>query len=236
MSLNIVVIFPELLNMFGDAGNIICLAKRLKWHGIEVNVRNISIDSPVDLTDADIVYLGGGGSSETLLALSKLIPVKEEIKEYIEGGKVFLAVCSGFELLGESFEIKGEKKEGLGILSVNSVQGDKRISSDIIVESDFGIICGFENHLGRMDIGNNTALGKVKYGSGNNGRDGFEGVIYKNTFATYMDGPLLPKNPALCDELIKRALLNKGENGELKELNDSAELKAQKFILDKYGI
>ncbi len=236
MNVKITVLFPELLNMFGDSGNLLCLKKRLNWRGIDVTVNNINIDIPVDLTDTDILYLGGGGETETLNTLNKLMLYKDRVKEYVEKGGVLLAVCSGFELLGESFEIKGEKKEGLGILSVNSKQDKKRISSDIIIESDFGIICGFENHLGRMNIGNNKPLGKVKYGSGNNGNDGYEGVIYKNTFATYMDGPVLPKNPKLCDELIKRALLNKNETADLQELDDSVELTAQKYIIDKYGL
>ncbi len=236
MNIKITVLFPELLNMFGDSGNVQSLKKRLEWRDIEVQIHNISMGSPIDLTDADIVYLGGGGESETLSALNMLVPFKQVLKDYVENGGVLLSVCSGYELLGKTFEAKGEKREGLGILDISSAQSGKRISSDIIIESEFGIICGFENHLGRMNIGDNTPLGKVKYGTGNNGVDGCEGVIYKNTFATYMDGPVLPKNPNLCDELIKRALLKKGVTDELKALDDSDELIAQKYILNKYGI
>ena len=236
MNIKITVLFPELLNMFGDKGNILCLKKRLEWRGVDVTVNNVGIDSSLDLDDTDILYLGGGGENETLNALAKLMPYKKELKAYVENEGVLLATCSGFEISGESFEIKGEKKSGLGIFSINSKQDKERISSDIIIESDFGVICGFENHLGRMDIGNNQPLGKVKYGSGNNGEDGYEGVIYKNAFGTYMDGPVLPKNPQFCDELIKRALICKGESGEVKKLDDSVELTAQKYIIDKYSI
>ena len=234
--INIVVLYPELLNMFGDSGNILCLKKRLMWRDIEVKITEISLDSTVDLKDADIVYIGGGGEAETLIALKKLSDYKEALKGYVEDGGVLLSVCSGYELLGKSLELKGEKREGLGILDITSTQSKKRISSDIVIESEFGLIAGFENHLGRMNIGSYSPLGRVKYGSGNNGTDGSEGLIYKNTFATYMDGPVLPKNPKLCDEIIKRALLNKGESTDLKELDDAIELTAQKYILNKYSI
>ena len=119
--INIVVLYPELLNMFGDSGNILCLKKRLEWRDIEVKITEISLDLTVDLKDADIVYIGGGGEAETLTALNKLSGYKEALKGYVENGGVLLSVCSGYELLGKSLELKGEKREGLGIFDISSM-------------------------------------------------------------------------------------------------------------------
>ncbi len=227
-------IYPELLNMYGDFGNILSLSKRLEWRDIQSQVIKYKMDDEIDFENIDILYLGGGGEKEILLAKEKLLPYKERLKNYVENGGVLLCVCSGFDIIGEYFHLKGEKYEGLNIIPVKSEWGEKRFVSDVILDTKFGKVVGFENHNGRMNTGILEPLGEVIFGNGNNGEDKGEGVIYKNTFCTYLDGPLLPKNPALCDEILKRAIKKYDDNFYLKPLDDSVEEKAQNFIIDKY--
>ena len=131
--------------------------------------------------------------------------------------------------------IKGEKQDGLNILETKSLWNDKRFVSNVVLNTSFGMVTGFENHNGRMDIGILNPLGEVLFGNGNNGEDKKEGVIYKNTFASYLDGPILPKNPKLCDEIIKRALIKKyNEDVVLKALDDKEENVANNYIVSKY--
>ena len=234
MELNIICIYPELLNMYGDKGNILTLTKRLLWRDIKANVTNYSLNDEIDINGADIVYIGGGGDKEILLAKDQLIKIKDKLKDYIENDGVLLAVCSGFELLGEYFYLKGEKTEGLGILNLKAEWNDKTFVSDVVIDTPFGKISGFENHNGRMNTSLYEPLGKIIFGNGNNGEDEREGLIYKNTFATYLDGPVLPKNPNLCDEILKRALNKKYNDVSLEKLDDTDELKAQNYIIEKY--
>ena len=217
MEITVGVICPELLNMFGDSGNIKAIEKRLLWRDIEVKIKEFNLSDEITLDGIDIVYLGGGGEKETLIVKDKLDLKKEELKSYIENDGVLIAVCSGFEIIGNKFFCEGAIKEGLGLLDIKASLSNKRLVSDVILETDFGTVVGFENHIGKMDIGEYKELGKVIYGNGNNGEDKKEGLIYKNTFASYLDGPLLPKNPELTDEIIKRALEKKyNENISLK--------------------
>lgn len=228
-------IYPELLNMYGDRGNVIVLKKRLEMRGIECEVKEFKREDEINLDGIDILFIGGGSDREILTALDKLSIVKEKLKSYIEEGNIFLAVCSAYELISKEFYLKGEKYEGLGLIDVRASWNDKRFVSDVVIKTEFGTVAGFENHNGRMVIGNNIPLGKVVYGSGNNGEDKTEGIIYKNTFATYLDGPVLPKNPELCDEIIKRALEKKYQKDiSLKELDDSVEFEAKNYIVNKY--
>ena len=235
MKITIGYIYPKLLNMFGDIGNITALKKRCEWRNIEVCVKEFHTGDEIDLTDIDILYLGGGGERETLISLENLMNCKETLKNFVEDNGVMLAVCSGYEISGIEFYVDNKPKAGLSLVNIKSEQGSKRFVSNVVLETEFGKIAGFENHLGRMKTGIHSPLGKVIYGNGNNGEDGAEGVLYKNFFGTYLDGPILPKNPELCDELIKRALIRKGENGELFKLDDSVELKAKEYIITKYA-
>lgn len=235
MELTVGVIYPELLNMFGDSGNIKAIEKRLLWREIGVNIKEIHIDDEIDFSLFDIVYIGGGGEKEILTAKDKLVKYKDSLKEYTKNDGVLLAVCSGFELISKEFYIKGEAKEGLNILETKSLWNDKRFVSNVVINTPFGIVTGFENHNARMDIKDYTPLGEVIFGNGNNGEDKKEGVIYKNTFASFLDGPLLPKNPKLCDEIIKRALIKKyNEDIVLKELDDKEENKANDYIVNRF--
>ena len=235
--LNIVHLYPDLLNLYGDKGNIECLKKRLLWRGIDVDVKFCtSENSDIDFENTDIFFLGGGTDREQKLVCEKLRERREDFLNFAENGGTIIAVCGGFEMIGKQFCSDGEKVDGIGILDIFSEGSDKnsRFTGNIAIESETcGKIVGFENHGGRMNIGEYTPLGKVLNGYGNDGASGYEGVIYKNITGTYIHGPLFPKNPVLCDKILEDALKHKYEKFEgLLNLNDELEKSAQKYVLD----
>ncbi|HHY65234.1 MAG TPA: glutamine amidotransferase, partial [Clostridiaceae bacterium] len=217
--INICHLYPDLLNLYGDRGNIICLSKRCEWRGIEVNVKGISIGDDFRWEDYDIIFIGGGQDYEQTILQDDLMNGKRQgIIEAVEAGKVFLAICGGYQILGKYYRTHdGKDIECIGALNLWTHGGDTRLIGNLVFEVDFlktkdnnGYIVGFENHGGKTYLGEGVKpLGKVIKGFGNNGGDGFEGAVYKNTFCTYSHGSLLPKNPALADHLIMLALLNK---------------------------
>lgn len=236
MELKIAHLYPELLNLYGDKGNIVSLKKRAEWRGIDVKVKEYTLNDEIDFENIDILFIGGGSDREQLLVCEKLKEIKEEFKKYVENNGVVTAICGGYQLLGRYYEMKEETVEGLEIIDIYTKSGDGRLIDNVVVQTDFlkRPVVGFENHGGRTFINNHTPLGKVIYGNGNNGTDGFEGVLYKNVIGTYLHGPLLPKNPHLCDYIIKKALQNKYGDIELQELDDSIELAANDYIVNRF--
>ena len=233
--LRIAHLYPDLLNLYGDIGNIITLTKRCQWRGISVETDQIYGSEKIHFTDYDLVFLGGGSDREQLLVRDKLIGMKSELTSYVNDGGVLLAVCGGYQLLGSYYKLKDETIEGLKILNIQTEIGDGRLIGDVVRENDeFGTIVGFENHGGRTEINDHTPLGRVLHGHGNNGKSGAEGVMYKNVIATYLHGSLLPKNPVLCDHIIKLMLEQRGFSTELTPLDDTAELDAHKYIVDRF--
>lgn len=234
----IVHLYPDLLNLYGDKGNIMCLKKRLEWRGFDVCVtEHTSNTDKIDLTDADIVFLGGGADREEKIVCKKLIENRNEFKNYVESDGVILAVCGGYPMLGKYYELENEKHEGLGILDITTKQGKDRLISDVIIKCDAldTKIVGFENHSSRTDIGNHTPLGSVEYGFGNDESSGYEGVIYKNVVASYLHGPILPKNPKLCDYIIERAIKRKiPEFKNLEMLDDTLEVTANEYMVKRF--
>lgn len=237
-SLNIIHLYPDLLNLYGDKGNIACMQKRLNWRGIDAKIQTCTNkDHSINLETADIIFVGGGSDREQEIVCGLLLKKKAELINYVESGGVLVAVCGGYQLLGKYYQTADKKIEGLGILDIYTDAGDTRLIGNVVLESElFSLkICGFENHAGRTYIGSHTPLGKVVYGYGNNGESGFEGVIYKNVIGTYLHGPLLPKNPMLCDYILTAALKRKYPdfNG-LSELNDELENTANKYIENRF--
>jgi len=237
MELNICHLYPDLLNVYGDMGNILILKHRAEKRNIKVNIINISINDTFEPEKYDIVFFGGGQDFEQSIVSSDLLKNKVSfIKEYIESGKVFLCICGGYQLLGKYYTTPaGEKLKGLGILDIYTEAGNKRfIGNTIIYNKEFDeTYVGFENHSGKTYIGNLKPLGRVIIGYGNNGEDGYEGCIYKNTFCTYFHGSLLSKNPELADRLLKLALQNKYDEVALSTLDDSLEMMAKEFIIKR---
>ena len=238
MKLTIGHLYPDLLNLYGDRGNIQCFCKRLTWRGYEAEVIPFLSGDSIDFSKLDIVLLGGGSDREQELVCNYLLEHKQDFKDYVENDGVVLAVCGGYQLLGKSYKTKDKVIEGLGILDITTEWEPERLIRNIVLHSPLfdTPVVGFENHGGRTYIGNHTPFGKVFYGLGNTGKSGYEGVVYKNVIATYLHGPLLPKNPHVCDYLLERALKRKyGEDIILSPLNDELEHKANEVIVDRYS-
>ena len=237
MEIKIMHLYPDLLNLYGDKGNIECMRRRLLWRGIGVTVVAHTGNEPLDLSDTDILFIGGGTDREEQTVISKLIKSRDKIEEYINSGKTVFAACGGFLMLGKEYRLGSETVEGLGILDITASLGDSGFVGDVVMESDItdSVIVGFENHSSRVDIASHTPLGIIKYGNGNNGVDKTEGVVYKNVIATSLHGPLLPKNAKLCDYILNCALKKKyPEFSGLSQLDDELENKANKYITQRY--
>lgn len=239
-SLKIGHMFPDLLNLYADEGNVVALKKRMEWRGMNAEIIRIESGAEIDFKKLDIVMLGGGGDREQMKVLEILQKYKKEFSEYVENGGVVLAVCGGFQMLGKSYILKNESVEGLGILDIESTAKDSRVIGNVVIESNLDgkivKIAGFENHSGQTFIKDLQPLGKVICGSGNNGEDSTEGVLYKNLIGSYLHGPLLPKNSSLTDFILARALRQKyGEEIKLSPLDDTLENKALEYMIEKMG-
>ena len=236
MKIKIGHLYPDLLNLYGDRGNIQCMKKRCEWRGIEAEVKEFQISDIVDFHDLDIVLLGGGSDREQMLVCEKLKTIRGDFKEYVEDNGVVIAVCGGYQLLGHYYDTEEGRIEGLSLVDLYTEQGNPRLISNIVIQNEqFAYpIVGFENHGGRTFIGDNKPLGKVLFGYGNNGKDEAEGILYKNVVGTYLHGPLLPKNPHVCDYLIRNALERKYGVNNLDPLDDRQEKEANQYIVDRF--
>ena len=218
-------LYPEVLNLYGDRGNILCLKKRLEWRGIECEVTEVKLGDNQDFTDYDIFFIGGGQDFEQEVLLNDLKTGKgDNIRSAIEDGKVFLCICGGYQMLGA--------------VDFHTIGGKERMidnyAFELGEESGGSIVVGYENHSGRTYLGEGVKpLGTVLSGYGNNGEDKTEGVRYKNLFGSYSHGPILPKNPAFADHLIKEALKRRYGSDELEALPDIYETQAHDYVLDK---
>lgn len=236
MKITIGHLYPDLLNLYGDRGNIQCLVKRCQWRGIEVEVVSYELEDTIDFGGLDIVLLGGGSDREQRLVCEKLQVIQPEFKKYVENGGVVIAICGGYQLLGKYYKTEEGTIKGLDLVDMYTEQGDGRLISNTVLESSlFSMpIVGFENHGGRTCIGDNQPLGKVLYGKGNDGVSGYEGVIYKNVIGTYLHGPLLPKNPQLADDLLLRAMKQKDPEAVLTPLDDLQEKEANEYVYQRF--
>ncbi len=234
-SLTIGHLYPDLLNLYGDRGNIACLMKRCQWRDIEVQTIEFQSEDTVDFQKLDIVLLGGGSDREQILVCRKLKKIQADFRSYVEDNGTVLAVCGGYQLLGKYYETREGRIEGLDLVDLYTEQGEDRLIDNIILESPLCKmpVVGFENHGGRTYINNNRPFGKVLYGSGNDGKSGYEGVIYKNVIGTYLHGPLLPKNPQICDHLILKALERKYGPAHLEPLDDIQEQEANTYMVQR---
>lgn len=239
MELNILHLYPDLLNLYGDKGNLASLTSRSRWRGIEVTLTLCTKeDSIPDLNLADIIFLGGGPDKAEEMVCNFLKEKRDELSTYIEDGGVLLATCGGFPMLGKEFPTADGLVAGLGILDITSQMAEGRYIGNVVLESSIGKqpVVGFENRIGKTMIGNYQPLGKVVCGHGNTGDGTLEGLVYKNVIATHLHGPLLPKNPELCDELLTRALKRKYPKFEgLEPLDDSLESLANQHIVTEFA-
>ena len=230
-------LYPDLLNLYGDRGNIQCIMKRCEWRGIDAETIEYGLEDKVNFSKLDIVLLGGGSDREQMIVCQRLQEIREDFEAYVESDGVVIAVCGGYQLLGHYYQTDQGKMEGLHLVDIYTEQKPGRLIDNIVLKSElFDMpVVGFENHGGRTKIGNNKAFGKVLYGSGNDGESGYDGVIYKNVIGTYLHGPLLPKNPQVCDYLIERALERKyKEKIILAPLEDKEEMEANSYIVKRF--
>ena len=241
-TLHIAHLYADEMNIYGDRGNVLTLQKRAQWRGIKVEIRPIGRGPAPDLSDIDLIFWGGGQDRDQELVFRDAAAHKvEAIRGAIAGGAVVLAVCGGYQLLGEYYvTADGKKLPGLGLVDLRTVPGAKRNIGNIVIQtSDLGLqpatLVGFENHSGKTFLGPGlTPLGRVLRGAGNNGEDGTEGVAAGNVFGTYLHGSLLPKNPHLADLLLERALRRRA-SVRLEPLDDAAEMSAHETICARVG-
>ena len=238
MELRICHLYPELLNMYGDVGNVKILRYRAEKRDISVEVCNLSNGEPFEGEKYDIVVLGGGQDFEMDIVSSDLSGEKKEaLRAYIENGGVLLAIGSGYQLLGSSYYTSsGEKRDGLGFFSFITEKSDERLVGNIAVEIEGITAVGFENHGGKTYIGDMMPMGRVLSGHGNNGEDKTEGFRYKNTFGTFLHGPMLSKSPEFADKLLEIALGNRYGAQSLAPLSDEFEHKARENMLSKMSL
>jgi len=255
-SLTIAWLYPDLMSTYGDRGNIITLQKRCEWRGIKVTIISLSIaSSRQQLETSDLLFMGGGEDKQQKIVSEDFQKGKDKVlSDLIEKNIPGLFICGAYQFLGKYYkEADGTVVNGLGILdlhSENSGTKQTRLIGNIAVKMDSiwdmanketalnDILIGFENHGGRTYLGKKIQpLGKVQMGFGNNGKDQTEGAIYKNAIGTYLHGPILPKNPALADWLITKALEVKyNKKIVLQPLDDSLEEQARKAIAEKLNL
>ena len=236
MELKICHLFPDVLNLYGDRGNVVCMQKRLNWRGIDVSVTGVSIGQKLRAADYDLFFIGGGQDFEQEVLLEDLKGEKtREIKAAVEDGKTFLAICGGYQMLGSYYKTwDGQQCDFIGALDLYTVgHKDRMIGNYMFTCEELGgqTVVGFENHSGKTYLGAGLKpIGKVLAGYGNNGEDGMEGARYNNVFCTYSHGCLLPKNPVLADHILKTALAHKYGAVDLAPLDDDIEQNAHKYM------
>jgi len=232
-TLRVCALYPELMNIYADRGNLLLLQRRCEWRGIGFELSASDLGEPLDPDAADLFYIGGGQDRDQRLCALDLAEVKREgLHAAAERGAALLAVCGGYQLLGHSYELGDETLPGVGLVDLRTVRSDgPRLIGNVAIEVDLGpeaggrrVLAGFENHGGRTQLGSDAQpLGRVLRGHGNDGASGFEGVRRGNVIGTYLHGPLLPKNVWLADWLISRAL---GREEPLPPLDDTLEAAA----------
>ncbi len=237
LSISIAHLYPKLLNLYGDMGNVITLIKRCQWRGIQVEFEQI--DTRDKIKDHDLYFIGGGQDKQQEEVAQELFSNKEFLISQRDNGAVFLGICGGYQLFGHYYQPHDKDRlPGISLLDAYTVAGSKRFIGNVTVKSDFLIpdtLVGFENHSGLTYLqGDTKPLGIVATGNGNNGKDGFEGARYKNVFGTYLHGSLLPKNPHFADFLIELALEKRyGEKIKLSPLDDKLEWDAHNSVINK---
>ena len=241
MELNICHLYPDILHLYGDRGNIITMKRRLEGRGIKVNIDECSIGQPLNADKYDIFFIGGGQDFEQEVLLRDLSSGKaQDIRTAVEEEKTFLAICGGYQMLGEYYKTwDGVQLDFIGAIGVHTIGAKERMIGNYMFrttpESGDTVVVGFENHSGKTYLSEQVApLGMMLSGNGNNGEDKTEGARYKNVFGTYSHGSLLPKNPVLCDFILQTALNHRYDGAEpLAPLDDTLELNAHRYMQER---
>jgi lipid II isoglutaminyl synthase (glutamine-hydrolysing) len=226
--LRVCALYPDLMNIYADRGNLLLLERRCRWRGIDFSVKASGLGERLDPDGADLFYIGGGQDRDQELCALDLAEVKRDaLHAAAARGAVILAVCGGYQLLGHSYQLGDATLPGVGLVDLVTVRSDDaRLIGNVAIEVELDpnvrrVLAGFENHGGRTHLGADARpLGRVLKGHGNNGVDGYEGVRRGNVIGTYLHGPLLPKNAWFADWLIQTAL---GLGEPLEPLDDRLE-------------
>lgn len=239
LKINIAHLYPKLLNIYGDWGNVLTIKNRCEWRGIDVDIESIEINEPIDIKKYDFYFLGGGQDQQQIEVSKELQKHKCSLQDARDENAVFLAICGGYQLLGHYYQPHDDTRlEGISLIDAYTVASAKRFIGNVTAQCDYvtpNTLVGFENHSGLTYLGENAQpMAYVNIGNGNNSKDKTEGARYKNVFGTYLHGSFLPKNPHFADYLISLALHKKyKEEIELKALNDIFEQSAHKALVDK---
>jgi lipid II isoglutaminyl synthase (glutamine-hydrolysing) len=239
--LRVCALYPDLMNIYADRGNLLLLERRCQWRGIGFELLSSSLGDALDPKAADLYYIGGGQDRDQKMCALDLAEVKRgALHEVAERGAVILAVCGGYQLLGHSYQLADEKLPGAGLVDLETIREDgPRLIGNVAIEvelrpGDRRVLAGFENHGGRTYLGPGARpLGRVLKGHGNNDKDGYEGVRAGNVIGTYLHGPLLPKNVWFADWLIESAL---GLSVPLAGLSDDLEAAAHADAMRAAGL
>jgi hypothetical protein len=228
-------LYPELMNIYADRGNLLMLERRCVWRGVDFELTASTLGDPLE-DSHDLYYIGGGQDADQRRCAADLLERKTRaLHAAARRGAVVLGVCGGYQLLGHSYELGSETIPGIGLLDVRTIRSNgPRLIGNIALRTDEGLVAGFENHAGRTHLGEGQApFGSVVRGKGNDGRSGREGARSDAVIGTYVHGPLLPKNAWLCDLLIALAL--GVDRAELEPLEDSLEDAAHAVALRAAG-
>ena len=252
--LRICYLYPDLMDTYGDIGNIIALKKRCATRNIKVEIVNKSLNDKIEKDKFDLFFFGGGQDKIQILVGKDLQKKRENLINSIEKGAVLLSICGGYQLLQKYFRtVSGETIKGIGLFDAHTEGSDERMIQNLWIDLSKNIkdeikeiyptvdkkqlttdLIGFENHSGKTYLGKNLKpLGTVIKGAGNNGEDKTEGAIYKNAFGCYLHGSLLPKNPHFADYLIAKALERRYGQIKLEPLDDSIEWQAHKAAIKR---
>ena len=230
-TLKIAHLYPKLLNIYGDGGNILALKKRAEWRGINVDIDEINVGDSI--SEHDIYFMGGGQDAQQIEVSKEIQRHKEFLLSERDRMSVFLGICGGYQLFGHYYQPhNAEKLMGISLLDAYTVAGDKRFIGNVTVKTEFvepDTLVGFENHSGLTYLeGETTPIGTVVVGNGNNSKDKTEGARFKNVFGTYLHGSFLPKNSHFTDYLLELAL-----GVKLEELDDEIENKTHCALVNK---
>src|SRR3954464_10133754 len=232
MKIRVGHLYPDYLNIYADRGNIAVFAARARARGHELDVQAIGIGDAVPAGAIDLFYVGGGQDREQELVAHDLATKSGPLRDAVEGGAAFLAVCGGYQLLGRFYRDRaGAELPGIGLLPLHTVAGERRMIGDVLLECEWAdrTLAGFENHAGRTHLDEGAEpLGRVLAGHGNDGSSGYEGCRVGRVYGTYLHGPLLPRNPWFADRRLADAL-----GVELEPLDDALEREAHAVSADR---
>jgi lipid II isoglutaminyl synthase (glutamine-hydrolysing) len=227
-SLTILHLYPDEMSIYGDRGNVLALVKRLEWRGVDAKVVYAGVGEAADIEATDIIFAGGGQDRGQVAVGEDLQRYAKTLHKLAVDGMPMLTICGTYQLFGHGFTtLEGQHIPGIGLFNAETLGSTHRMIGNIIVETEFGPLVGFENHSGQTSLlGDQQPMGKVIKGFGNNETAGHEGARIHNVFGTYLHGPVLPKNPKFTDALLQIAMQRKYGTSELGPLDNELELAA----------